>query len=154
MQKFPATWQDPLINGEHLLDPTTLALAHCASLLLHHPIVYKYKKDRNNSSNRRCSTGAEDILDIIHLIHKNPKIGNYMLPHPLVIAARVRLWELLEQRGHYRGRDTDLVVSALHTLGKNWGLQGKNMLFSQLIHALTMNNCRKAGRPCRTIGGE
>ncbi|KAH8819245.1 fungal-specific transcription factor domain-containing protein [Xylogone sp. PMI_703] len=122
---FAPKWQDPLLDGEHLLDPTTLAMVHCASLLLHHPIVHKYKKDRNGASRKRCSAGAENILDIIHLIHKNPKVGNYMLPHPLVIAARVRLLELLEQRGHYRGRDTDLIVSALHSLGKNWGMQEK-----------------------------
>lgn len=47
-----------------------------------------------------------------------------MLPHPLVLAARVRLLELLERKGSYHGRDMDLIVNALHTFGKNWGMQG------------------------------
>src|SRR6187402_1405565 len=28
VKTFPPMWQDPLLDGEHLLDPTTLALAH------------------------------------------------------------------------------------------------------------------------------
>ncbi len=150
---FPPMWQDPLLDGEQLLDPTTLAMAHCASLLLHHPIVHKYKRDRNGSSSKRCSAGAETILDIIHLVHKNPKVGNYVLPHPLFTAARVRLLELLEQRGHYRGRDTDLVVSALHSLGKNWGMQGMSVLCFRHSHH-TKSHCRKVDRSRCKVRGE
>jgi hypothetical protein len=48
-----------------------------------------------------------------------------MLPHCLIIAARVRLPELVERRGHYRGRDMDILVKCLLSFGRNWGLQGK-----------------------------
>ena len=111
-----------LIRNLSLSDERIPALS--ASLLLHHPIAYIHRADPRSSSRQRCSASAEDILDIVHGVQNNEKIGNYMLPHPLVLAARVRLLELLERKGHYHGRDMDLIVKALHTFGTRWGMQG------------------------------
>jgi hypothetical protein len=79
----------------------------------------------HNLAKQRISVHAEEILDIIHFAHTRPVNSNYMLPHPLLLAARVRLGELLERKGHCRGRDMDLLVNGLLSLGKNWGLEGE-----------------------------
>lgn len=103
-------------------------LLRSASLLLHHPVVHLYKKDRNNFSRKRCSSDAESILDIVNTLQNQPDVGNYILPHPLVLAARVRLSELIEKKGHYRGRDMQLILDGLNQFGRNWGLQGSCQL--------------------------
>ncbi|ETI22293.1 hypothetical protein G647_06366 [Cladophialophora carrionii CBS 160.54] len=119
---FPGSWRNSQLEGEYLLDPTTLALAHSALLLLHHPIA---RRESHGSSKTRCTAAAEEILDVAYGILDVPYTGNYLLPHPLVLAARVRLLELVQRKGHYRGRDMDLIVKALLTFGKYWGMQGQ-----------------------------
>ncbi|KAJ9606688.1 hypothetical protein H2200_008696 [Cladophialophora chaetospira] len=133
---FPNTWRMSKLEGEYLLDPTTLALAHSALLLLHHPLALI--ESRAGPSKTRCSASAEEILDVTHVLQDVPNAGNYLLPHPLVLAARVRLLELVQRKGHYRGRDMDLIVKALLTFGKDWGMQEKLAEHAAKIEANTV----------------
>ncbi|KIW31301.1 uncharacterized protein PV07_02959 [Cladophialophora immunda] len=133
---FPNSWRScSRLEGEYLLDPTTLALAHSALLLLHHPIACR---EAHGYSKSRCVASAEEILDVAYVIQDVPHAGNYLLPHPLVLAARVRLLELVQRKGHYRGRDMDLIVKALLTFGKYWGMQEKLTEHAGKIEANTV----------------
>ncbi|OAP54543.1 hypothetical protein AYL99_10991 [Fonsecaea erecta] len=132
---FPDSWRTPHLEGEYLLDPTTLALAHSALLLLHHPIACR---DSHGYSKSQCLASAEEILDVAYVIQDVPNAGNYLLPHPLVLAARVRLLELVHRKGHYRGRDMDLIVKALLTFGRYWGMQEKLTEHAGKIEANTV----------------
>ena len=154
---FPEHWSSSHLEGEHLIEPTTLALAHwlatfqlfffansSAYLLLYHPIGYlQPSHERTTHARSRCAAAADTILDIAHVTRDRPKVNNYLLPHPLILAARVRLQDITELRGNYRGRDMDLVVSAMRSIGRNWGLHG--MKFS----LWTLLKSRKNGRTCR-----
>ncbi|KIX95169.1 uncharacterized protein Z520_09085 [Fonsecaea multimorphosa CBS 102226] len=132
---FPLSWRSSQLEGEHLLDPTTLALAHSALLLLHHPVA---RRESHGYSKSQCLASAEEILDVVYVIQDVPNAGNYLLPHPLVLAARVRLLELSQRKGHYRGRDMDLIVKALLTFGKYWGMQEKLSEHAGKIEANTV----------------
>jgi hypothetical protein len=99
--------------------------AYSASLLLHHPTLTGPQSDLLALARQRTSGHAEEILDIAYFAQLHPDSANYMLPHSLLLAARVRLAELLERKGHYRGRDMDLLITGLLTFGRHWGLEGE-----------------------------
>ena len=123
------------VQGERLLDITTLSLAHCCCLLLHNSPPSSDMSELSQLSRQRTSAHAEDILDIASTSLDHPELGNYMLPHCHILAARVRLSELLARKGTYKGRDMKLLIKCLLTFGKRWGLQDKLALHAARIEA-------------------
>ncbi|KAJ2981628.1 hypothetical protein NQ176_g1910 [Zarea fungicola] len=139
IQSFPWTRDQHVLPGdEHMLDPTILCLAHCACLLLLASPKCGVSVDFQRYASQRFSLHAEEMLDIAHSIQDQPHLGNYMLPDCLLLAGRVRFLDLIKQRGHYKGRDADLLVKCLLSFGKCWGLQDKMLNHITCIQSNTM----------------
>ncbi|RSL67354.1 hypothetical protein CEP53_003009 [Fusarium sp. AF-6] len=139
IQSFPSDWDKGLsVHDERMLDPTTLCMAHCACLLLDGLHEISLSKEYQHSSCERSTLHAEELLDIAHTIQDQSHLGNFMLPHCWLLAARFRLPELVRKKGHYRGRDTDLLIKCLLTFGTCWGLQDKMLNHVASIQSSTM----------------
>lgn len=95
-------------------------------------------------SQQRLSRHAEDILDIAIAIQNHPVLENYMVPHYLVLAARVRLFELRERRAITRvvtpisssSVFSPLGGTGVYKMSASWPRLGTTMIFTVVIDKL------------------
>ncbi|RSL53219.1 hypothetical protein CEP54_010505 [Fusarium duplospermum] len=122
IQSFPPDWGKGLsVHDERMLDPTTLCMAHCACLLLDGLHEISLSKEYQHSSCERSTLHAEELLDMAHTIQDQSHLGNFMLPHCWLLAARFHL-----------------LIKCLLTFGTCWGLQDRMLNHVASIQSSTM----------------